>query len=252
MRRIAVVFVVAGAGMAGCPSATPSSSPTTLPPAGNADKPPRPAVPPFPTIDVTIKQRSRAAVPNSSLVIGIGDITRGQVDVWVVAPKASEDPSSQADGAPGEEIILAGTSMEEADSRRLAHGGRTYQLKLKNLHNSLSGEDFAVFAVSDASGTGLGEQDKIDRLLADIESLKGATFVRNGEGHSPVDAAAHLRRKLRAADGKVKTAEAFITQLASESSVTGVAYTIRLADGTSVPVGEYLRERLGEIERGDK
>ena len=90
---------------------------------------------------------------------------------------------------------------------------------------------------------------KIDALIADIEGLEGATFIRNGEPHPAKDAAAHLRRKRDYAGDKITKAEQFIDELASKSSQSGEPYKIKLKEGTEVPAGDYLRQKLAEIEK---
>src|SRR5687768_6763203 len=50
------------------------------------------------------------------------------------------------------------------------------------------------------------EAQKIEALIASIEQLQGAVFIRNGTEHDAAKAAAHLRRKLDYAGKKVKTA----------------------------------------------
>jgi hypothetical protein len=84
-----------------------------------------------------------------------------------------------------------------------------------------------------ASGApGPKEADRIRQLIAAVETLQGAVFIRNGVEYDAKAAADHLRLKLKAAGDRVKTAEDFIRLCASRSSVTGWAYRIRLADGT--------------------
>ena len=81
-------------------------------------------------------------------------------------------------------------------------------------------------------------------LISAVESLSGAVFIRNGSEHTPREAAEHLRRKLDASNGAIRTAEDFIQQIATGSSISGEEYQIRFTDGRSVPAHEYLREEL--------
>lgn len=94
----------------------------------------------------------------------------------------------------------------------------------------------------------LTEDAKIDRLIEAIARLRGATFVRNGAEHPAAEAADHLRAKRREAGAKITSALDFIESLASRSSVSGEPYLVRLADGTTLRVGDYLRFRLDELE----
>jgi hypothetical protein len=72
-------------------------------------------------------------------------------------------------------------------------------------------------------------------------------FIRNGSAHSAVEAAAHLRRKLAAAHGRITTAEQFIDKLGTRSSMTGIAYRVRFADGREIDSAAWLRQLLREL-----
>jgi len=92
------------------------------------------------------------------------------------------------------------------------------------------------------------EAAKIQALIASVEQLQGAVFIRNGSEYDGAKAAAHLRRKLGYAGSKVKTAEQFIDYLATGSSMTGKPYKIRFADGHSVDSAVYFREQLRRLQ----
>lgn len=94
------------------------------------------------------------------------------------------------------------------------------------------------------------EAARIQYLLASVEALEGATFIRNGSEHDARAAAAHLRLKLKAAGNKVQTAEDFIKFCASRSSMTGEPYLIRLADGTTVQSEAFFRNKLRTFTGG--
>src|SRR5688572_16913794 len=78
----------------------------------------------------------------------------------------------------------------------------------------------------------LTESQKIEHLIDHVANMKGAVFVRNGSDHSPAEAAKHLKDKWKRAGSKIKTAEQFIENLASKSSMSGEIYKIRFEDGT--------------------
>ncbi len=59
---------------------------------------------------------------------------------------------------------------------------------------------------------------EIAALISRVEQSDGVVFIRNGSEHSAAEAAAHLRRKLRAAHGRVHTAEQFIDHIGTRSS----------------------------------
>jgi hypothetical protein len=93
------------------------------------------------------------------------------------------------------------------------------------------------------------EDSRITALIAAVESLQDAKFVRNGSEHDAKAAADHLRLKLGKAGERVKTAEEFIEGCASKSSFTGEKYLIRYADGKEVEAGTFLQDKLKEIDQ---
>jgi hypothetical protein len=93
------------------------------------------------------------------------------------------------------------------------------------------------------------ERDKINYLIASIEGLQDARFIRNGSSYDAGRAAAHLRLKLRSAGAEIRTADDFIRLCASVSSVTGKPYQIRFADGEVISSESYLRQKLAEFPR---
>ena len=88
------------------------------------------------------------------------------------------------------------------------------------------------------------ETAKIQYLIASVETLEGAKFIRNGHEYDARAASDHLRLKLKIAGKKVKTAEDFIKFCASKSSMTGEPYLMRFADGTTVKSEVYFRDKL--------
>ena len=88
---------------------------------------------------------------------------------------------------------------------------------------------------------------EIEALIVRVEHADGVVFIRNGSEHSAVEAAAHLRRKLAAADGRITTAEQFIDKLGTRSSMTGMAYRVRFADGRQIDSATWLRQLLREL-----
>ena len=111
---------------------------------------------------------------------------------------------------------------------------------------------FAVLLPLAATAQGLTEAGKIEALIASVERLPGAVFIRNGSEHDARQAAEHLRKKWKYAGKRVKTAEDFISCCASASSMSGTKYRIRFADGHSVYAQDYFREQLRRIEASVK
>jgi hypothetical protein len=88
------------------------------------------------------------------------------------------------------------------------------------------------------------EQKKIEYLIQSIATLQNATFVRNGVEYDAPRAADHLRLKLRLAGVRVKTAEDFIVNCATVSSMSTQKYQIKFQDGHIVEAASYLRNKL--------
>lgn len=106
-----------------------------------------------------------------------------------------------------------------------------------------------VFGVAlHAESKQLTENQKIEMLIKRVAELKDAKFIRNGKAHDAKAAADHLRKKWDYAKKEVKTARDFIEKIATKTYTTGQPYLIRFADGREVKAGDYLSERLKEIE----
>ena len=88
------------------------------------------------------------------------------------------------------------------------------------------------------------EPAKIQYLIASVEALEGAKFIRNGREYDARSASNHLRLKLKVAGSKVKTAEDFIKLCASKSSMTGEPYLMRLADGSVIRAEVFFLNKL--------
>ena len=94
-----------------------------------------------------------------------------------------------------------------------------------------------------------GEQSKIDWLLDQVGG-SGATFIRNGKEYEAKKAVSHLKGKLFFAGGRVQTARDFIAGIASHSEESGKVYEVRFADGKQRHLGDWLTERLLDLEKG--
>ncbi len=96
------------------------------------------------------------------------------------------------------------------------------------------------------------EAEKIDKLIVYVQNLKGCSFIRNGSAYTPVEAADHLRLKLKKGAKKAATAQAFIDNLASYSSSSGEPYRIKYTDGKMYPIKPFLQRELIRIEHKSK
>jgi len=209
----------------GCPR-QPAASPLATTP-----ELPQPIITGLP-VSFPLKQRSTVEVPGTDgeLSLSIDDITHGQVMVTLVRKKEAN--------------LLGPISLKTGESTAFRFGASDYTLKLTGLNNQLIGDDEATFSISDATSHTTTEEQKIQHLISAVESLNGAVFIRNGSEHTPHEAAEHMRRKLSASSEGIHTAEDFIQQIATGSSISGEEYQIRFADGRTVPAHEYLREEL--------
>jgi hypothetical protein len=105
---------------------------------------------------------------------------------------------------------------------------------------------FAAARVVSGEEIAASEKAKIEALISHIETLKGATFVRNGSGYDAKTAGTFLRGKWRANEKAIKTAADFISKAATKSSTTGVPYVIRI-NGVETPCAEYLNAQLKKL-----
>jgi hypothetical protein len=197
-----------------------------------------PPAPPIANLPLTLKVQQRTTTPiagaTKKLSLTVDDITRGQVIASLV----------QDEGG----VIFGPKSMKQGDSAAFTLDHRDLTLSLTELTNSLIGDDFATFVISDSKTQQLTELQKIERLITAVQSLTGAVFIRNGVEHTPTDAAAHLRTKLEASGGAITTASDFIDRLASQSSTSGKPYEIRYPDGRTVPAADFLRSELAKLD----
>lgn len=103
------------------------------------------------------------------------------------------------------------------------------------------------FLASPAFGQQATERGKIEYLINSVAELHDAVFIRNGTAYDSMQAADHLRLKLRNAGSRVRTAEDFIVYCATGSSTSGEKYRIRFADGHVVDTAVFLREKLAAL-----
>lgn len=101
-----------------------------------------------------------------------------------------------------------------------------------------------AFAMPSAFGRQAIEQNRIDYLIGSIAALRDARFIRNGTEYDSQGAVDHLRLKLRMAGSRVETAEDFIADCATGSSISGEPYQIKFTDGHVAAVATFLRVKL--------
>lgn len=189
----------------------------------------------FLPLKVNVKQRTTTTVAGSGgrLLLTIDDITGGQVMVSLA--------NSEGD------VVLASRSLEPRQTVDFKFHGFDYTLVLSQLDTTLVGDDRATFEILPHTHSGLTEEDRIKRLILAVKN-EGAVFIRNGSEHSAAEAADHLESKWNSARDEIETAEEFIEQIGSKSSTSGDPYRIKYADGKVVDAGDFLRQKLNEIE----
>ncbi len=92
------------------------------------------------------------------------------------------------------------------------------------------------------------EKAKVEALISHLETLTGATFIRNGTDYDAKTAAKFLRGKWKAHEKEIKTATDFIAKAATVSSTSGKPYLIRLKGAQETACADYLAAQLKKLE----
>lgn len=196
-------------------------------------------------VTMQLNQRSRTGLPESdpAIFIQLGDITNGQVEVTIV------------NAAKG--VIAGPKSLRRDHVLDFELGDELLTLRVGELKNALLGQDVATIVVAPRvalgatdGATGIASSDgsaEIEALLTDLAGTKGAVFIRNGTEYSAEDAAAHLRSKWLSTRSRIRSAEDFIRNCGTRSSVSHEPYLVRLEDGRTISSAEFLRARLGML-----
>ena len=104
-----------------------------------------------------------------------------------------------------------------------------------------------VFTLKNASGEPL--EQTINYLL-DYVAKSDATFIRNGQTHTPEEAVDHIKAKYEHFKNEIKTPADFIRLSASKSLLTGQPYRVRTADGKDMRLDTWLTAALKAHESG--
>lgn len=97
-----------------------------------------------------------------------------------------------------------------------------------------------------AAADAAADRNEVNGLLGSIEQ-SSCRFMRNGSGYSGREAAEHLRAKWRVAEKRAQdalTAEQFIAQVASASSMSGRPYEVVCGSEGERALSEWLKDRL--------
>ena len=86
--------------------------------------------------------------------------------------------------------------------------------------------------------------DDTIKYLLDYVAKADATFIRNGQTHTPLEAVNHIKAKYEHFKNEIKTPQDFIRLCASKSLQTGQSYRVRTADGKEIRLDEWLTAAL--------
>lgn len=175
-------------------------------------------------------QRTQIALPSvdGNVICSINDITKGQTQIVI---KENEK-------------VLVAESIMEMEPINFKFNQFSYTITCKHMVNKLFGDDYANFEIVENYHSSKAEKDEtkeIETLLSKIAS-SDIIFIRNGEEHSPQEAANHLRSKWEQNKAKIKTKKDFIDHLATKSSMTGELYYVLLKDGKKVQAAVWLKK----------
>jgi hypothetical protein len=103
----------------------------------------------------------------------------------------------------------------------------------------------AISGVAGGSMPSANTQAEITHLLSYLETSR-CEFYRNGAWHDSKAARAHLEKKKNYLVNRnlIGSAEDFIEEAATASSVSGEKYQVRCRPNPSAPTGEWLRAEL--------
>ena len=86
--------------------------------------------------------------------------------------------------------------------------------------------------------------------LLDYVAKADATFIRNGQTHTPQEAVGHVKAKYEHFKSEIKTPEDFIRLSASKSLLTGQPYLVRTRDGKEIQLSVWLTNALKKHREG--
>jgi hypothetical protein len=86
--------------------------------------------------------------------------------------------------------------------------------------------------------------DESIKYLLDYVAKSDATFIRNGQTHTPQEAVNHIKAKYEHFKSEIKTPEDFIRLSASKSLLTGQPYLVRTRDGKEMQLDAWLTAAL--------
>lgn len=111
----------------------------------------------------------------------------------------------------------------------------------------------AVLLLASARATAAQNNELGATIQHLIEFVKQSDvrFERNFSSHDSLEAARHIENKYQHFKEDIDTPEKFIELCATRSLVTGKAYQVIIADGKSLPAGEWLNLELARYRAGN-
>ena len=102
----------------------------------------------------------------------------------------------------------------------------------------------ALFGVPAAPIVAEESLDESIKYLLDYVAKSDATFIRNGQTHTPQEAVSHIKAKYEHFKSEIKTPEDFIRLSASKSLLTGQSHKVRTKDGKEMELSAWLTDAL--------
>jgi hypothetical protein len=109
----------------------------------------------------------------------------------------------------------------------------------------------AAFSLSPAWALSPQESERVEKFLTLLGQRTDLVFIRNGKEYPVNKAVSHLRRKLKNSADKLTSAEQFLDNVASGSSISGQPYLIRRPGGANEKAGPFFHELLKKADASD-
>jgi Family of unknown function (DUF5329) len=106
----------------------------------------------------------------------------------------------------------------------------------------------AILVLYVFTGTAVAREplEQTINYLLDYVGKSDATFIRNGQTHTPQEAVNHVKAKYEHFKNEIKTPEDFIQLAASKSLLTGKPYLVRTPNGKEMRLDIWLTDALKE------
>lgn len=109
-----------------------------------------------------------------------------------------------------------------------------------------------AFALPASAKLSAHEEARINAMLDALAVKKEIAFVRNGDAHTAEEAVSHLRLKLSKTRNRLDTAEQFIDNVASSSSLSGKPYRVKIPGESEQNAQPYLHQLITQTDKSLK